>query len=66
MTDKDYVIRACELKAIDLIKPTKKSPRIVAINWNWKVSGVHPCVIDADTWSEARAQIDAYFRKLTS
>lgn len=66
MTDKDYVIRACELKAIDLIKPTKRAPGILATDWNRKVSGAHPCVIDAPTWSDARAQIDAYFRKLTS
>lgn len=66
MTDKDYVIRACEMKAIDLIKPTKRALGIVATDWNRKVSGVHPCVIDADTWGDARKQVDAYLTKLSS
>jgi len=64
MTDREYVIRACEMGGIDLIKPTKRSPGIVAHDYTRKVSGVHPSVIDAQTWKQARGQIDAYFRSV--
>jgi hypothetical protein len=64
MTDRDYVIRACEMLALDLLKPTKRCPGILATDWNRKVSGVHPCVIDAQTWAQARGQVNAYSRKL--
>jgi hypothetical protein len=64
MTDRDYVIRACEMGGINLLKPTKRCPGILATDWNRKVSGVHPCAIDAQTWKQARGQIDAYFRSV--
>jgi len=64
MTDRDYVIRACEMGGIDLIKPTKQSPGIVATDYTRRVRGVHPSVIDAQTWKQARGQIDAYFRSI--
>ena len=62
MTDREYVIRACEIGGIDLIKPTKRSPGIVATDYTRKVGGIHRSVIDAQTWKQARGQIDAYFR----
>ena len=64
MTDRDYVIRTCEIGGIDLIKPTKRAPGIVATDYTRKVGGVYRSVIDAQTWKQARGQIDAYFRSI--
>jgi hypothetical protein len=64
MTDRDYVIRACEMLALDLLKPTRAAPGITAYDFGRKDKGIHPCVIDAQTWKQARGQIDAYSRKL--
>ena len=63
MTDRQYVTRACQIKGIDLIAPTRKSPGILGTHW---VNGFGRNVIDAQTWSEARKQIDLYFRHLAT
>jgi hypothetical protein len=63
MTDKQYTIRAAQLKGLSLIKPTKGNPGILAHNFNQKdARGVFPCVIDAPTWAEARKQITNFYR----
>lgn len=59
MTDKQYTIRAAQLKGLSIIKPTKGNPGILALNFNIKPA---PCVIDAQTWAEARTQINNYFK----
>jgi hypothetical protein len=61
MTAKQYVIRATQIKGLDLIKPTKGNPGILAIDYTRKVGGVHPCVIDARTWAEAQTQLNNYY-----
>jgi hypothetical protein len=62
MTNAQYVARAAQLKGLSLIKPTKGNPGILAIDYNSKRNGVHPCVIDAQTWAQARAQITDYYK----
>lgn len=62
MTNQQYVVRAAQLKGLSLIKPTKGNPGILAYNFNTKTNGIHPCVIDAQTWAEARTQITNYYR----
>lgn len=63
MTNAQYVTRAAQLKGLSLIKPTKGNPGILAYNFNSKgPNGVFPCVIDAQTWAEARTQITNYYR----
>ncbi len=61
MTNQQYVIRASQMKGLSLIKPVRGNPGILAYNYNTKVNGIFPCVIDATTWDQARKQIDAYF-----
>jgi hypothetical protein len=62
MTDKQYVIRAAQIKGLDLLKPTKSVPEIYAVDYNNKDrSGCYKNVIDAKTWTEARQQIDKYY-----
>lgn len=63
MTAKEYVIESCRIKGLALMKPTKSSPEIVAHDFNKKNSmGVFPCVIDAQSWAEARDQLIAYYK----
>lgn len=54
MTDRQFVIRACQLKGIALIPPSKGSPGILGTIWS---NGVGRHVIDATTWAEARKQL---------
>lgn len=58
MTDKQYTLRAAQLKGLDLIKPTKGNPGILAIDFKNKGK----CVIDAQTWAQARTQINNYYK----
>lgn len=60
MNDRDYVIRACQIKGLDLMKPKRGNPGILAYNQDKPVSR---CVIDAQKWAEAREQINAYYQK---
>jgi len=63
MTDKEYVIRAAHMKKLSLIKPEKGQRIILAHDFNKKdAHGVYPCVIDATTWAEARAQINKFYQ----
>jgi len=63
MTNAQYVVRAAQLIGLSLVKPTKGNPGIVAYDFNNRNErGVFPCVIDADTWEQARAQINNYRR----
>jgi len=63
MTDREYTIRAAQLKGLSLVKPTKGNPGILAHDFKTKdARGLFPCVIDAQTWAQARAQINNYFR----
>jgi len=63
MTDKQYVIRAAQIKGLSLLKPTKGDKGIVAHDFNKKdARGIYPCVIDALTWAEARAQINKFYQ----
>ena len=64
MTDREYVIRACQMKRLDLLKPTKGNPGVVAYDMrNKNAHGVYPCIIEANNWQEARKQIDAHFKQ---
>lgn len=54
MTDRQYVIRACEMARVDLIKPTRECPGILGTHW---YNGFGTNVIDAATWAEARQQL---------
>lgn len=54
MTDKQYVIRACQLRGVDLFQPTRKAPGILGMKDN-------QYVIDCAKWSEAREQINKFF-----
>ena len=63
MKTQDYVIRAAQIKGLSLIKPTKKTPGILAYDFAKKDSrGLFPCVIDADSWETAKEQIDSYYQ----
>lgn len=62
MTDRQYVLRSAQFNGISVIKPKKGSPGIIAIDFNNKVNGVHPCVIDATTWAKARTQLINYYK----
>ena len=63
MTAREYVIRAAQIKGLDLIKPKKGNPGIIAYDMNKRnAAGVFPCVIDAQTWAEAQTQINKYYR----
>ena len=63
MTDKQYVVRAAQLKGLSLLRPTKGSPGILATDYNNKdARGLFPCVIDASNWEQARAQFNAFYR----
>jgi hypothetical protein len=61
MNDRDYVIRACQMKKLDLIKPKRGLPGVIVYDFN--VKPVAPCVVDAANWKVAREQINAYFMK---
>jgi hypothetical protein len=64
MTDKDYVIRAAEIKNLTLNLPKKGVHGIYCIDYNKKDKrGLYPCVIDAQTWKESRAQLDSHYRE---
>ena len=61
--DRIYVIRACKLKNLDLIKPSKGAEGILAYAQN--VSNplhVGACVVCAGNWTDARTQINNYFK----
>jgi hypothetical protein len=63
MTNAQYVARSAQLKGLSLIKPTKGSPGILAYDFNKKdARGVFPCVIDANNWEQARAQIINFYK----
>ena len=63
MTDRQYVIRAAQIKGLSLIKPTKGNPSIIAHDYNKKdARGLFPSVIDATNWAEARSQINAFYK----
>jgi hypothetical protein len=63
MTNAQYVARAAKLNGLSLVKPTKGNPGIIAYDLNNRNErGVFPCVIDADSWEQARAQINNYRR----
>ena len=62
MTDREYALRAAQIKGLTVSKPTKRSPEIIAYDFNNKNErGIYPCVIYAKTWAEARAQINAFY-----
>lgn len=63
MTNAQYVIRTAQIKGLSLIRPTKGNPGILAYDFSKKdARGVFPCVIDAANWSQAREQINNYYR----
>ena len=63
MTNAQYVSRAAKLKGLSIIKPTNGNPGILAYDFTKKdSSGVFPCVIDAQTWDQARSQITNFYR----
>lgn len=62
MTDKQYVLRAAKTMNVDVIAPTRGCPGIIATDWAAKGKSV----IDAATWSEARAQLNAYQQQRAS
>lgn len=63
MTNAQYVARAAQIKGLSLIKPTKGNPGILAYDFSKKdARGIFPCVIDANTWEQARSQITNYYR----
>lgn len=57
MTDRQYVIRACQMLGVDLIMPTRAAPDILGVHW---VNGYGHVVIDARKWSQAREQLRVY------
>lgn len=59
-SDRQYVIRACQMLKVDLLKPTRHAPGILATSW---VNGFGHSVIDASTWGEARTQLDSWRMK---
>lgn len=56
-TDRQYVERAAQMMGVNLMPPTKKAPGILGMHW---VKGFGYCVVDAETWADARKQIDTY------
>ena len=61
--DRSYVIRACKLKNLDLMKPAKGAPEVLAYAQNVSnplLPGA--CVVCAGNWSDARTQINNYFK----
>ena len=63
MTDKQYVVRAAQLRGYALSAPTRKAPGILVIDWS---SGKGVVAVDATTWSDARAQINTYALRMSS
>ena len=57
MTPRTYVIRACQMLKIELVKPTKGCPGILGTHWH---NGFGSHVIDANTWEEAKKQVDTW------
>ena len=55
-TSREFVIRSCQLKGLDLVKPTKASPEILVMAWS---GGFGRVVVDAKTWAEASSQLRA-------
>ena len=60
MTARQYVLRAAQIKGLDLIKPTRGNPGILGYTVNGDKLGA--CVIDAQTWAQAREQINNFFK----
>ena len=63
MTDKQYVVRAAQLRGYALSAPTRKAPDILVMDWS---SGKGVVVVDATNWNDARVQINAYALRMSS
>ena len=63
MTDRQYVVRAAQLRGYALSAPTRRAPGILVMDWS---SGRGVVVVDAATWSDARVQINAYASRMSS
>jgi hypothetical protein len=61
MTDREFVIHSCKIKGLSIWMPKRGCPGIVAHDFQKKVGGVFPCIIDAKTWAEAKKQLIAYY-----
>ena len=57
MTPRAYVIRACQMLKVELVKPTKGCPGILGTHY---VNGFGHNVIDAQTWAEAKTQLEEW------
>lgn len=63
-TDRAYVIQACHMKGLDIIMPSKDDKGILAYAKNRKnPQVVGECVIDAQSWGEAKDQINNYYQR---
>ena len=60
MTNQQYVIRAAQTLGLDLLRPTRGAPEVLAYDWS---TGKGKCVVEAKNWAEAREQINAYARQ---
>jgi hypothetical protein len=58
MNDRQYVIRAAQLKGLAICKQTKQDKGILVHDWS---SGFGRCIVDAVTWADARKQLIAAF-----
>lgn len=67
ITDRQYVIRACQIKGVDLLSPKKNSPEIIGTFWADKDGREFGyTVIDALTWLDAKRQINEFFATRSS
>jgi hypothetical protein len=59
MTDRQYVIRAAQLKGVSIIPATRQAPDILGMV---DVGSTYKIVVDAKNWAEAREQINKFYR----
>ena len=57
MTDRQYVIRACQMARVDLIPATRDNPGILGTHW---YNGFGSNVIDAQNWADAKEQLNKW------
>ena len=58
LTDREYVLRAADLKGLIIWKPTRANPGITGY---LQQNGFYKQVLDAKNWAEARTQINNYY-----
>lgn len=57
MTDRQYLIYACQVLGLDLIKPTKGSKDILIYK---EIGGKYECIVESMTWADARVKLSKF------